>query len=84
MACGKPVVASPVGVNSKIVDHGVNGFLARSKEEWFEALTTLRENPELRRKLGEAGRKKVEKEYSLQVTGPRLLTILKNVAKRTI
>ena len=84
MACGKPVVASPVGVNSKIVDQGVNGFLARSKEEWLEALTTLRENSELRRKLGEAGRRKIEKEYSLQVTGPRLLKMLKNVAKRTI
>ena len=81
MACGKPVVASPVGVNSKIVDHGTNGFLARSKEEWLEALTTLRDNTELRKKLGEAGRKKVEKVYSLQVTAPRLLAILKSVAK---
>ncbi|MDM8542149.1 glycosyltransferase family 4 protein [Desulfococcaceae bacterium HSG9] len=76
MACGKPVIASPVGVNSKIVEHGVNGFLANSKEEWISALTLLRDNPELRKKMGEAGRKKVEKEYCLQVTQPQLSALL--------
>ena len=79
MACGKPVVASPVGVNSTIVEHGVNGFLANSKKEWSNALTLLRDNPELRKKMGEAGRKKVENEYCLQVTQPLLLTLLRSV-----
>ena len=34
MACGLPVVASPVGMNCHIVEHGVNGFLADTPEEW--------------------------------------------------
>ena len=81
MACGKPVVASPVGANRKIVEHGVNGFLAGSTEEWLEALTVLRDNSDLRKKMGTAGRKKVEKRYCIQVTARRLLSILQSVEK---
>lgn len=75
MACGKPVVASTVSANTEIVKHGVNGFLAESAEEWLEALTVLRDNPDLRKKMGTAGRKMVEKKYCIQVTAPKLLSI---------
>jgi len=81
MACGKPVVASSVGVNSRIVDHGLNGFLANTEEEWIKALSILYDNPELRNKMGEIGRKKIEKEYCLKVTSPRLLSIIHDVVK---
>jgi glycosyltransferase involved in cell wall biosynthesis len=77
MACGLPVVASPVGVNSEIVEHGVNGFLAESQEGWVQALRSLRDDPGLRQRMGQAGRKKVEERYSLQLTGPRLAELLK-------
>lgn len=80
MACGLPVVASPVGVNCEIVEHGVNGFLAETPEEWEAALRTLLSDPELRKRMGKAGREKVERQYSLQVTGPRLAALLKSVA----
>jgi len=35
MASKVPVIASPVGVNQKIIKHSQNGFLADSSEEWF-------------------------------------------------
>ena len=76
MACGKPVVASPVGVNTQIVEHGVNGFLASSQQDWVNALATLGENETLRHQMGMAGRKKVETHYCLQVTTPKLLQLL--------
>jgi glycosyltransferase involved in cell wall biosynthesis len=76
MACGLPVIGSPVGVNSKIIEHGKTGFLASSNAEWIAALETLYKNPDLRSEFGKAGRKKVEQEYSLQVSAPRLLEIL--------
>lgn len=79
MACGLPVVASPVGVNSEIVEHGVNGFLANSQAEWIEALDTLRRDVALRQRMGEAGRRKVEDRYALQVTAPRLAAVLKSI-----
>lgn len=83
MACGIPVVASPVGVNSKIVEHGVNGFLAESPEEWETALRTLLSDPALRKRMGKAGREKVERFYSSQVTAPRLATLLKSIVVRS-
>ena len=81
MACGLPVVASPVGVNAEIVEHGVNGFLARTEDEWRDALVTLLRDPDLRRRMGAEGRRKVETQYSLQVWGPRVAGMLKGVAE---
>ncbi|OWX98834.1 hypothetical protein B6V76_18585 [Thioclava sp. IC9] len=80
MACGLPVIASPVGVNSEIVEHGVNGFLASNEAEWREALDALLTDRKLRARMGAAGRKKVEEQYSLQVWGPRVAQMLRDVA----
>lgn len=80
MACGLPVIASPVGVNCEIVEHGVNGFLAESEAEWNSALEILLTNAELRKRMGAAGRKKVEQKYSLQVYGPKVAGLLREVA----
>lgn len=83
MACGLPVVASPVGVNNQIVDVGRNGFLASSPAEWTEALDRLVADPQLRMEMGAAGRAQVEEVYSLQVQAPRLVALLGNVATRS-
>jgi len=80
MACGLPVIASAVGVNKDIVEHGVNGFLAETDEEWRSAVETLLSDADLRRRMGAAGRKKVEESYSLQVWGPRVAQMLRGVA----
>lgn len=82
MACGLPVVASPVGANKNIVEHGVNGFLASTNQEWIQALETLRMNPDLRRRMGQAGRREVEEKYCLQVTASRYVELLKSVLER--
>jgi glycosyltransferase involved in cell wall biosynthesis len=81
MAAGKPVVASPVGANAQVVQHGVNGFLADSPEEWTEALRRLAD-PDLRRRMGEQARKTVEDQYSTAVVRPRLAAILAAAAGR--
>jgi len=80
MACGLPVIASPVGVNREIVSHGVNGYLARTEQEWRDALTRLLGDRDLRATMGAAGRKTVEERYSLQVWGPRVADLLFSVA----
>lgn len=76
MACGLPVVASPVGVNSEIVQDGVTGFLASTTREWVQALERLRENDDLRWFIGQAGRRKTEKEYSLQLNASKWAALL--------
>ena len=81
MAAGLPVVASPVGINTQIVEQGKTGFLASSKEEWIQALVTLCLDAGMRSSMGRTGRQKVEKEYSLQVTAPRLLDILTEASR---
>lgn len=73
MACGKPVIASPIGVNVEIVKHGENGFLASNQKEWIKYFEILRNDRELRKQMGIAGRKLVEEKYSLQVSAPKLI-----------
>ena len=81
MACARPVVASPVGVNSQIVEQGTNGFLAAADQEWHSALEALRTAPKLGERLGRAGREKVERRYCTRVTAPQLAAILSSSAQ---
>lgn len=80
MACGVPVVASPVGANRRIVEHGVHGFLASTPQEWVQALTELVRDAALRARMGAAGRRRVEDSYSMQVVAPRLAQLLQQAA----
>jgi glycosyltransferase involved in cell wall biosynthesis len=66
MACGLPVIASPVGMNVDVVEEGVNGFLAKDGAEWLEALRTLVRDAPLRRRMGERGFALVQKEYTVE------------------
>jgi glycosyltransferase involved in cell wall biosynthesis len=77
MGVGVPAVASAVGINTEIINHGKNGFLPTSAQAWVDCLAALLEDAALRRQLGLAGRQTVEARYSMQANGPKLLRILK-------
>lgn len=79
-AVGLPVVCSPVGVNREIISDGVNGFYASTAQEWVEKLSCLVQSPELRRRMGQAGRERAVKRYSLAVLWPEFLATLQRVA----
>ena len=77
MACGIPVIVSPVGVNNEIIKDGINGFLVSDEEDWVEKLSRLIEDKHLREKMGAAGRKTVEEKYSVRANFSKFLGILK-------
>lgn len=70
MASGLPVVASPVGVLSDIVDPGETGFLACTPRDWTLALERLITDRSLRISLGLEARRQVEQRWSFAVHEP--------------
>lgn len=63
MAAGLPVVANPVGLQKRLVRPGETGFLVETADEWEAAIRLLASDPNLRRRMGCAGRRVVEAEY---------------------
>lgn len=80
MACGMPVVASPVGVNKSIVVHNETGYLASTEDEWFKYLSLLCSDLALRNRLGQEGLICADRLYSLRVTAPRFVSLLKKAS----
>ena len=81
MALGVPPVMSPVGVNSDIVQDGVNGFLADGVDEWVAKLSRLIDDGDLRRRMGEAARRTVEEKYSVNAWRDRYLALFNELVK---
>jgi glycosyltransferase involved in cell wall biosynthesis len=83
MAAGIPVIASPVGANVKIVQDGVNGFLADSVGEWIRTFEALVGSAQLRAEMGRRGRESVVANYNLEQSGKRLAMLLRRAAGRS-
>ncbi len=80
MAAGIPAVASPVGVNSEIIRHGVNGWLATTTDEWIFVLRQLLSQPNRSVSVIEAARQTVVERFSVQAQLPRLVACLEAVS----
>ncbi len=81
MALEKAAVLSPVGVNTEIISHGHNGFLASTHEEWEQILSALIENPQLRMHVGINGRKTVIDRYSYDSQKDSYLKIFQSLTE---
>ncbi|MBL6706371.1 MAG: glycosyltransferase family 4 protein [Planctomycetaceae bacterium] len=79
MAAGIPAVASTVGVNATIIDHGRNGFLAESDDDWATPLESLTRDLNLRRSIGDAARETAAARYSIEANYPRYEAALKHL-----
>jgi glycosyltransferase involved in cell wall biosynthesis len=68
-AAGMPVIANPVGVHNEMVRPGENGYLVRTPGEWVEAVSRLAADAGRRRRMGAAGRSRVEAAYGVATGG---------------
>jgi L-malate glycosyltransferase len=68
MACGKPVVATTAGGIPEIVEDGVTGYLVppRDGKALAEAITRLLQNDALRKRMGEAGLRRVRERFTVE------------------
>lgn len=79
MACGVPVVVSPVGVNKVILNKGSVGLGPHSIDEWIDAISTLLGNPRQCNEMGAVGVQVVHDNYSVKKIAPRLAKLLTHV-----
>jgi len=69
MACGLPVIVTPVEGNREVVNHRVNGYLTNgtSAEAIKEAIIEVLSDEKFRKQLGERARSFIEENYSIDV-----------------
>jgi glycosyltransferase involved in cell wall biosynthesis len=79
MALALPAVVSPVGMNAEVIEDGRHGYHALDQDAWFEALDRLLSDVAHARALGAAGRRRVERDYSVSVTSKRLVSLLREL-----
>lgn len=79
MAFGLPSVSSNIGTAVMQVTNGVDGFLVDTEEEWLTTLELLCRDPDLRRQVGEAGRKEAVAHYSRHATSTQYLAVLRSI-----
>lgn len=75
MASGIPVIAAPVGMNTKVVTEGASGFLASTHREWLDALEVLSSDRDLSIKMGRAGRQSILEKYDTKVIAKQLARV---------
>ena len=81
MSYSIPVVATRVGGNLEVVDEGKTGYLVPLKDPCALAnrVVWLLQNPELRLKMGEEGRRRVESQFRMQDVADRYMELYSSV-----
>lgn len=75
MSVAIPTIASRVGVNTRIIENDVNGFLCSTAEEWRNAIERLIHDEQLRERIGQQGKSTVEKNYSVTSNTSNFLSL---------
>jgi len=79
MSAGIPSVASSIGMNSDVICHGENSFLADTEEEWVEYIQKLVNSLKLRVQMGNKATQTVVDEYSILVNFSKLKNIIESL-----
>jgi glycosyltransferase involved in cell wall biosynthesis len=79
---GVPTVASRVDAFEYAIDHGQDGLLASSTDEWAQSLQTMLDDPQVRRAMGEAARRSLYARYQPVQSAGHLLETLGSIVDR--
>jgi glycosyltransferase involved in cell wall biosynthesis len=84
MACGKAVLGYDVGWGPEVIEHGVSGLLSPENDigALAAAMARLLDDAELRARLGEGGRRRVEEKFSLDRLVAETLAWYEDVIER--
>jgi glycosyltransferase involved in cell wall biosynthesis len=67
-------VASPLGANPHVIEHGRTGFLASSHADWQAALKRLVEDVDLRARMGRAAAEAAHARYTLSANAEKIVS----------
>lgn len=76
MACGKPVIVSPVGKNNEILNESTIGYGPDNESEWMKALMALRHDQDIYNSMSGNALRLVQEKYSAAGWTPVLLQYL--------
>ena len=79
LSAGMPVVASPVGMNCEVVSPGVNGYLASTPDEWYDALSRLLRDAPLRGEMARRGYEDYRQRFTPQANARLWLEIFRRL-----
>lgn len=82
LALGVPVVSTPKGIEGLALEHDHHVLVADSPESFATATLRILDQPELRARLAEAGRRRVAELYDWRIIGERLNDLINEVAER--
>ena len=80
LACEKPVIVSPVGMNAEVLSLAEVGFSAEQESDWYDTLVMLYHDRQLSNKYGKTGRKIIETYFSRKIIARKLGDIFKDLA----
>jgi len=81
MAAGLPVVANRVGVHPEMIHQGETGYLANTPRQWIDAIARLAWDAQLRQRMGQQGRQRLEAGYSVAAGAARWVKVLETLSR---
>lgn len=79
MSVALPVVTPSYGTNFRVIEDGVDGILVKNEQEWVDSIIGLIDDADKRKRIGLAGRKKVEEKFSIKANYSKYLQVFKTV-----
>lgn len=74
-----PTVASSVKPFNDSIEHGLTGFLCKSKQDWYDSLKMLIESESLRKTVGRAAHKEVFEKFNMNDWTKKYAELLRGI-----